>query len=333
MAAPEIPSLWQSGSVMWTAIVDAARADNPAPAGRYAPSPTSDLHLGNLRTALIAWLAARLDGLRFLLRIEDLDQARVHAAGDIARRQCDDLARLGLDWDDDPWVQSQRTEIYQAALDALETYRCLCSRKDIATASQAPHGYYRPYPGTCARLSAWEFEAKQQANPHRRPAIRVRAGQESKTICDLHAGSVTGTVDDFVVCRSDQVFAYNLAVVVDDGLSGVTQVVRGADLLESAPRQAWLASQLGLAEPSYIHVSLVMNQDGKRLAKRDGDTTLTDLRQQGDATGTIVARLASSLGLPPAPSPQALLEMTRNEGIASSADLGRVKEIWRPWIV
>ncbi|MGC3992542.1 MAG: tRNA glutamyl-Q(34) synthetase GluQRS [Propionicimonas sp.] len=264
-------------------------------AGRFAPSPTSDLHLGNLRTALVAWLLARSTGRDYRLRIEDLDTQRVAAAGDVAARQQRDLAALGLDVDGPVVWQSARTAAYADAVAGLDTYPCYCTRREIAEAASAPHGDgYRPYPGTCLRLSA---SRRAQLEATRTPALRVRANGASSTVVDLWAGEVSGVVDDFVVVRNDGVAAYNLAVVVDDLAMDVDQVCRGDDLLSSSPRQAWLARRLGGEPPGYAHVPLAVNAQGRRLAKRDGAVTLADLAAVGvDAEG-VLGLLAVSLDL------------------------------------
>lgn len=269
----------------------------PTGAGRFAPSPTSELHLGNLRTALVAWLMARSTGRRFVVRIEDLDTGRVAAAPEVAAGQLRDLAALGLDWDGDVVRQSDRLDRYAAALDRLDVYECYCTRREIAESASAPHADgYRPYPGTCAHLTDAERAARRVARP---PALRVAAGTPPPqvTVHDVWAGAVTGVVDDFVVRRNDGAYAYNLAVVVDDLAQGIDQVVRGDDLLSSSPRQAWLIGRLGGAAPEYAHVPLVVNAEGRRLAKRDGAVTLGDLAAQGlDAAG-VRSLLAGSLGL------------------------------------
>lgn len=265
--------------------------------GRFAPTPSSDLHLGNLRTALVAWLMARREGGAFLVRVEDLDVARVAAAPGVATRQLSDLASLGLTWDGDVVWQSRRLGAYERALAALAdlTYECFCTRRDIAEAAVAPHGDgYRPYPGTCRDLTAAERDERRRVRP---PALRVRAGDAVQTIRDLWAGAVTGVVDDFVVRRNDGVPSYNLAVVVDDIAAGVDQVVRGDDLLSSSPRQAWLIERLGGSVPRYAHVPLAVGRDGKRLAKREGDLTLADLGARGWPPVRVLRVLAESLGL------------------------------------
>lgn len=272
------------------------------PAGRFAPSPTSRLHVGNLRTALLAWLFARSSGRRFVLRIEDLDQQRVAAAGRIAAGQIGDLHALGLDFDGKVWVQSNRAAAYAGELERLRTltYECFCTRREIAAAAQAPHDGFRPYPGTCRDLSSSERAGRRAMRP---PALRVRAGGVAQTIRDVLHGEVTLPVDDFVLVRNDGVFAYNFAVVVDDAAAGVDQVVRGDDLLSSAPRQAWLAEQLGHRAPEYAHVPLALGPDGKRLAKRDGAVTLPDLAAVGVGPNEVLSLLAASLGLAEADEP------------------------------
>ena len=266
-----------------------------AGAGRYAPSPTGELHLGNLRTAVLAWLFARSTDRAFLLRIEDLDAGRVRPG--LAERQVRDLTALGLDFDGVPVVQSQRSAAYAAALTLIadRTYECFCTRREIAEAASAPHGAAGRYPGTCRDLSAAERAERRLT---RTPALRLRADGAEQTVHDLLHGDVTGLVDDFVVQRNDGVAAYNLAVVVDDADSGVDQVVRGDDLLPSAVNQAYLAELLGHPAPTYAHVPLAVNAQGRRLAKRDGAVTLFDLAAQGVSPGEVLGLIAESLGWP-----------------------------------
>lgn len=266
-------------------------------AGRYAPSPTGDLHLGNLRTGLLAWLFARSTGRRFLLRFEDLDTGRVRPG--VADRQRTDLASLGIDFDPPLLVQSERAAVYADALTELArgglTYECYCTRREIAEAASAPHGEPGRYPGTCRELT--EAERAERRRTGREPALRIRADRAEVTITDLLQGEVTGLVDDVVVRRNDGVAAYQLAVVVDDGATGVDQVVRGDDLLSSAVTQAWLARQLGLPVPTYAHVPLALNSEGRRLAKRDGAVTLADLAPLGWTADRVLGLLATSLNL------------------------------------
>jgi glutamyl-tRNA synthetase len=262
-------------------------------AGRFAPSPSADLHLGNLRTAVLAWLFARTTGRRFLLRIEDLDDRTDPA---IADRQLADLAALGLDWDGPAERQTAHPERYDDVVADLARhgllYECYCSRKDIASAPRAPHAPEGAYPGTCRDLSDAE-RATRRAQTGRPPALRLRTDATAYTVHDTVHGEYTGVVDDFVVRRGDGVPAYNLAVVVDDARSGVDQVVRGDDLLASAPRQAYLARLLGHPEPVYAHVPLVLNAEGKRLAKRDGAVTLAEI-----GVARALSLIGASLGLP-----------------------------------
>jgi len=260
-------------------------------AGRYAPSPSGDLHVGNLRTALLAWLFARSTGRSFLMRVEDLDRVRPGAEG----RQLDDLRSLGIDWDGDIVRQSDRPALYDDAIDRLtdagRVYPCFCTRREILDAPSAPHTPPGSYPGTCRDLTDDERARRAAERP---AALRLRADAGEWTVDDELHGAFTGTVDDVVLRRNDGVPAYNLAVVVDDGAQGVDQVVRGDDLLTSAPRQAYLASLLGHEPPTYAHVPLALNTSGQRLAKRDGAVTRTELEERGV---DVLALIAGSLGL------------------------------------
>ena len=247
--------------------------------GRFAPSPTGTLHLGNLRTALLAWLFARSAGSEFLMRMEDLDEGRVRPG--FAEQQLADLAAVGVDWDGPVVAQTARLGLYEDALASLRgkglVYECFCTRAEIREAASAAHGPLPEgaYPGTCLQLSEAELAEKRASG--RPPALRVRAQGAVVGFEDRLLGRVEGVVDDFVVRRGDGAFAYNLAVVVDDADQGVEEVVRGNDLADSTPRQLWLARALGLAEPSYAHVPLVLGPDGARLAKRHGDVTLREV--------------------------------------------------------
>ena len=269
--------------------------------GRYAPSPTGVLHLGNLRTALLAWLFARSAGARFLVRMEDLDTGRVREGA--AEEQLADLAAIGLDWDGEVVFQSARGDLYEEAIAALgdRVYECYCTRAEIRAAASAPHGPLPEgaYPGTCRGLSAAELAARRASG--RPPALRLRADAARVGFEDRLHGPQEGVVDDFVVRRNDGAAAYNLAVVVDDAAQGVGEVVRGDDLLDSTPRQLFLARALGLPEPRYAHVPLVLGPDGTRLAKRHGAVTLREV-----PAGRARAWLLRSLGLPPGASPAEL---------------------------
>jgi glutamyl-tRNA synthetase len=263
-------------------------------AGRYAPSPTGELHLGNLRTALLGWLFARSTGRRFLLRIEDLDAARVRPG--LAEQQMADLAALGIHFDDEPVVQSQRLAAYHDALQSLaeHTYECFCSRREIAEAASAPHGALARYPGICRNLSEPERATRRRMRP---PALRLRANAARQTVRDLLHGEITAEVEDVVLLRNDGVPAYNLAVVVDDAFSGVDQVVRGDDLLPAAATQAYIAGLLGHDPPTYAHVPLAVNVEGRRLAKRDGRVTLQQLAAEGMDPSAVLGVIAESIDL------------------------------------
>ena len=269
------------------------------PDGRFAPSPTGVLHVGNLRTALLAWLFARSQGARFLMRVEDLDTGRVRR--ELEAGQLDDLRAVGLDWDGAVVRQSERHELYAGALARLDAdgllYRCWCTRAEIREAASAAHGEQPEgvYPGTCRELTAPEIGERETSG--RPPAWRVRADGARITFTDRLCGETSGEVDDFVVRRNDGAHAYNLAVVVDDAEQGVGEVVRGADLLDSTPRQVWLAGQLGLTPPSHAHVPLVLGPDGARLAKRHGAVTLAERAALGQSPDAVRRELLTPFGM------------------------------------
>jgi glutamyl-tRNA synthetase len=269
--------------------------------GRFAPSPTGDLHVGNLRTAVIAWLSARSRSESFLVRMEDLDREQSNMDHELA--QLRDLAAVGLDWDGDVARQSDRFDRYETALAALDAeglvYECYCTRREIRneidSSAQAPHGPPGSYPGTCRTLTIAD-RAERRENG-RRPALRLRSDHRTITFTDRLVGSVSGVVDDVVLRRNDGVPAYNLAVVVDDAAQGVTEVVRGDDLASSTPRQIALQELLGLPRPTYLHVPLVVDRFGERLAKRRGRrVTIADLAERDVDVAEIMAWIASSLG-------------------------------------
>jgi glutamyl-tRNA synthetase len=270
--------------------------------GRFAPSPTGELHVGNLRTALLAWLFARAQGARFLMRVEDLDTGRVRR--ELESRQLSDLRAIGIDWDGAVVRQSERQDLYADALARLDAagllYRCWCTRAEIREAASAAHGPQPEgaYPGTCRELTAAEVAQREASG--RPPAWRVRAGNALVTFGDRICGETTGEVDDFVVRRNDGAYAYNLAVVVDDADQGIGEVVRGADLLDSTPRQLWLGERLGLPggwAPSFAHVPLMLGPDGARLAKRHGAVTLADRAALGQAPDDVRRELLTPFGL------------------------------------
>jgi glutamyl-tRNA synthetase len=268
--------------------------------GRIAPSPTGRLHLGTARTALVAWLRARAEGGGLVLRIEDLDPPRVVAGA--AEEIVDDLRWLGLDWDEGPdvggplgpYVQSERGRWYREAIARLDragrVYRCTCSRKEVTLASSAPHGDLGPaYPGTCRAAPS---------HPGRPAALRFRTNGAMEAFVDAVHGRVTPTrADDFVVQRADGLYAYQLAVVVDDAAMGITEVVRGDDLLTSTPWQIALYRTLAGESPAFLHVPLVLGPDGGRLAKRHGAYAIADYRAAGWEPARVVGALAHTLGL------------------------------------
>ncbi|WP_029088639.1 tRNA glutamyl-Q(34) synthetase GluQRS [Brevibacterium album] len=267
-------------------------------AGRFAPSPSGDLHIGNVRTGMLAYLWARGSGRRFLWRDEDLDRVRAGAA----ERQLAEFRALGVRIDGAPVAQSARTAGYADACARLEeaglVYECFCSRRDILAAPSAPHAPPGAYPGTCRDLDEGQrAQARERLRSQgRSPALRLRTDGGERTVGDEVRGEVTARLDDLVLRRGDGVWAYNLAVVVDDGEMGIDQVVRGDDLASSAPRQAHLAELLGLPVPQYAHVPLVLGPTGQRLAKRDGAVTLAQLAGTGF---DLWAWMGESLGFGP----------------------------------
>ncbi|MCX6520669.1 MAG: tRNA glutamyl-Q(34) synthetase GluQRS [Actinobacteria bacterium] len=302
--------------------------------GRFAPSPTGVLHLGNLRTALLSWCAAKRDGGRWLVRMEDLDP--VTSSRDHERRQLDDLARLGLLPDGEVVRQSERFDRYRAAIERLSAddlvYPCYCTRREIREAAAAPHGDGLPdgaYPGTCRESSDEQLRAHERDG--RRAALRLRTNGERYTFTDLVLGEVTGAVDDVVLQRNDGVPAYNLAVVVDDHEQGVDQVVRGDDLASSTPRQLHLHHLLGFRVPAYAHVPLVVGPDGSRLAKRHGAVTLDDLAARGMTDVQVLRLLAGSIGVvvpPEATAAETAAQVA--EKVAAGFDLASLpRDPWR----
>jgi glutamyl-tRNA synthetase len=266
--------------------------------GRYAPSPTGRQHLGNARTALLAWLQIRAAGGRFVLRVEDLDPGRSRSGYEATVLA--DLRWLGLDWDEGPDVggpfapyrQSQRGEHYAAALDRLATFACSCTRRELRDTALAPHGIEPVYPGTCVHGPS--DPARPLASRWHAPAGHARAD-------DRLAGSlvqdVATEIGDFVLRRGDGAWAYQLAVVVDDAAMGITDVLRGEDLWPSTPRQVLLQRALGVPTPAYVHVPLVRGPDDEKLSKRHGAPELATLRESGADPSRVVAELARSCGL------------------------------------
>lgn len=299
---------------------EVATSAGELPAGRLAPSPTGAQHIGNARTYLLAWLSIRSRGGRVVLRIEDIDSPRIKPGA--ARQAIDDLHWLGLEWDEGPdqggprapYVQTQRLGLYQAALEELKraerVYPCTCTRSDIASAASAPHaGQEGPiYPGVCSHRSA--RDAASLDGPY---AWRFRASDREHHLVDLAQGEqrcqVARELGDFVVGKSDGLPAYQLAVVVDDHAMSITEVLRGGDLLPSAFRQLELYDFFGWRPPLFAHVPLVVGPDGRRLAKRHGDTRLATLREQGIAPQKLLGILAWSCRLRSTPQPVSAREL------------------------
>ncbi len=271
-----------------------------SPVGRFAPTPSGRMHLGNVFAFLVAWLSVKSRGGSIVLRMEDLDTQRTSEA--YARILRQDLQWLGLLWDEETAPQSQQSPVYRMYFEKLESmgllYPCYCTRSQLHNVN-APHrsdGTY-VYPGTCRRLTA-----REQAAFGREPAWRVKVPDRVWTLDDLCQGAygenLSSACGDFVVRRADGVYVYQLAVTVDDGLSGVTEVVRGVDLLSSAPRQMYLQELFGFPHPTYGHVPLLLAPDGRRLSKRDRDLDLGVLRQKMTAEA-LIGSLAWAAGLIP----------------------------------
>ena len=281
-----------------------------ATVGRFAPTPSGRMHLGNVFAALVAWLSVRRDGGHMVLRMEDLDTQRTNA--EYAQTLREDLLWLGLDWDEETAPQSLRSKVYQEYFEKLEAmnllYPCYCTRSQLHSVN-APHlsdGTYL-YPGTCRNLTP-----EEQAAFGRLPAWRVMVPDQVYTVEDRIQGTYTENLSthcgDFVVRRADGVCVYQLAVTVDDGLAGVTQVVRGTDLLGSAPRQMYLQSLFGFPHPEYAHVPMLLSPDGRRLSKRDKDLDLGYLRSHTTAE-QLIGVLACSAGLLDTPIPISAKEL------------------------
>lgn len=310
--------------------------------GRFAPSPTGALHLGNLRTALLAWLFARKAGGSFVLRVEDLDMPRVRPRA--TSQMLDDLVWLGLDWDEGPsiggpfgpYFQSARQALYEAVLAYLREqdliYPCYCTRAKLNRLASAPQqGEDMPYyPGTCRNLTPGE-RRKRERNGER-ASLRFRAPETPIRFRDTIAGeqveSVADVVGDILVRRSDGIIAYQLSVVVDDALMGITQVVRGADLLGSTARQLALYDAIGYPRPrEYAHVPLVVGMSGERLAKRDGSVGLEQVRNSGISPEHVLGALAASAGFWPAGTPATPYELL------TSFDVARLRNTTYPLVV
>ncbi len=282
------------------------------PTGRFAPTPSGRLHLGNILCAMLAYLSARSKGGRFLLRIEDVDVPR--CPRHLARQCIDDLTWLGFTWDEAPLYQSDRTEIYRAALDRLagegHVYPCFCTRAQLMSLAAPNLGDTQViYQGNCAHLTP--EEAAERAKT-RSPAIRLRVPDEDVTFTDglfgVQRENLARDCGDFILRRSDGLYGYQLAVVVDDALQGVTEVVRGRDILSATPRQLYLQRLLGYGTPEYAHIPLLVDAQGRRLAKRDKDLDLTALAKRF-TPAEILGMLAFSAGLLEAVRPVTLEQL------------------------
>ena len=290
--------------------------------GRYAPSPTGRLHLGNLRTALLAWLHARLSQGRFMLRIDDLDTPR-NKPGSI-EEVIADLHWLGLDWDEGPdiggvngpYLQSERLDQYERFFNQLKTshliFPCICSRKDVQLAQSAPNaGQVEPiYPGTCRPPEGLSEQAVTNGKPvswrflTRNITITSQTGLSESTTVELDR-----TVGDFVIKRKDGLYAYQFATVVDDGLMGISDIVRGSDLGDSMPRQLALFDALGFSRPHFLHVPLMHDSLGRRMAKREGSDSLETWKSRDRSPEPLIGELASSCGLMEAAHPISCREL------------------------
>ncbi|MGW9127618.1 tRNA glutamyl-Q(34) synthetase GluQRS [Paenibacillus chitinolyticus] len=298
--------------------------------GRFAPTPSGELHIGNARTALLAWLQTRAAGGTFVLRMEDIDKPRCRP--ELAEQITEDLRWLGLHWDEGPeagdpfgpYVQSARGHLYEEALQTLRErghlYPCYCSRAELHAISSAPHGLSSEgpsYPGTCRFLTEAEREARAAVKA---PAFRFAMPAEDIAFRDLAAGAQVfpgGAGGDFVVQRADGIVAYQLAAAVDDAAMGITDVLRGWDLLDSTPRQLMLLRALGCEPPRYTHVPLLYGPDGQRLSKRHGSLSVSAIRRAGVPAETLLGVLAYLSGLTNRPEPVQADELTRDFRLAA----------------
>ena len=302
---------------------------------RFAPSPSGRMHAGNIFSALVSWLLAKQSGGKVVLRIEDLDAAR--SKPEFASQLMRDFENLGLSWDEGPFYQAERQDIYRSAFESLRqqglVYPCFCTRADLHAAS-APHvGERSIYAGTCRMLNeaSRERKAKELAQQHRAPSHRILCPDEEYALIDLFQGRFSQNLardcGDFVIQRSDGAFAYQLAVVIDDAEQGINCVCRGVDLLSSTPQQLYLQSLLALPHPHYAHVPLIMGADGHRLSKRHADANLEQLLVRFKSPRAIIGHIAFLAGIIDSDEPQSpeeLLLTARLEALN-----GKKEIVWR----
>ncbi|HET7658232.1 MAG TPA: tRNA glutamyl-Q(34) synthetase GluQRS [Bacillales bacterium] len=308
--------------------------------GRFAPTPSGELHIGNALAALLAWLQIREANGEFILRMENLDQPR--SRPEYARQILDDLRWLGIDWDEGPDVggpygpynQSERGYLYKKTMDRLKkqdrVYPCFCSRKELRGIASAPHGRQPIYPGICRGLTVEEQAAKRKVKD---PSFRFKIPEESVSFNDGVHGELqfpSGYGGDFVVKRADGIISYQLAVVADDAAMKITHVLRGADLLESTPKQIFLYRALGFAAPEFSHVPLIYGPDGKRLSKRHGSAiTLSAIRKAGTKPEWLIGRLVALAGLINRPEPIKAAELIGEFQLSSvSGKPMRISDEW-----
>lgn len=301
--------------------------------GRFAPSPTGRMHAGNIYAALSAWLVAKSQGGTIVLRIEDLDRDRSKAEYINAVQR--DFELLGLTWDHGPFFQHDRDEAYLEAFSALErrglVYPCFCTRADLHAASAPHRGEKFVYPGTCRGLTAEQIVEKSM---RRAPAQRLRVPDDTYFFEDMVQGrykqNLAHDCGDFLIRRSDQAFAYQLAVVVDDAAQGVTSIVRGVDLLCSTPQQLYLQELLGLDHPRYAHIPLLVAEKNRRLSKRDHDAGIEELLARFKTPEAIIGHIAGICGLAPTCDP------ATPEQLLATFDVARLPELFSdpvqiPW--
>ncbi|EXX85770.1 glutamyl-Q tRNA(Asp) ligase [Paenibacillus darwinianus] len=301
--------------------------------GRYAPTPSGELHIGNARTALLAWLQVRSTGGTFIMRMEDIDKPR--SKPELAREALSDLRWLGIDWDEGPdkggsfgpYVQSERQPLYEAAIDRLTAkgllYPCYCSRAELAAVASAPHGLSAEgpaYPGSCRHLNEGERQERAQ---RKTPALRFAVPDRPIVFHDRTAGPQSfqaGEGGDFVVRRADGIVSYQLAVVVDDAAMEISDVLRGCDLIDSTPRQLLIYEALDKRPPRFAHVPLLLGADGKRLAKRHGAHSIRAMRESGLRPELIVGALAAMSGLLDRIEPITPLELASDFSLTRISD-------------